>query len=370
MTPTIQDLATDPESRADVLVVRLSALGDVLFTLPAIQALREARPHWTFHWAIEDRASSILDLVPSIAERIVYPRRLLGARRPLASARALLAHGRVLRNRKFDVALDFQGNLKSSAHLRIARARRRLGFGAGHTKEKAHWWVDESVVPAADVVHRIDKAMCLARALVPELPATPPAPELVIPDEAMAGAERALGETGVREPNGYVVLHPGTSAFGAFKRWSPERFAQVGDAVAAHGLESLVTYGPGEEELAAAVVRAARSEAVRMGPRTRSLGELAAVLSRARVFVGSDSAPLHLAAFLGRAVIALFGPKDPALYGPRFAPRRIVRVHLPCAPCKRRRCPDAQCMAEIRTNMVVAAVQDLLDTVSAEPAAG
>ncbi len=349
-----------------ILVIRLSALGDVLFTLPAVHALRQARPGAAIDWLVEDRAASLLDLYPGIRRRIVWRRSDLarGARSPLrwpGSALALARHLAAIRETRYDCVLDFQGNLKSGAHALFARGRRRIGFDRRASREGSWLLRRERVAAPAGALHRIDQSLALVRALEPAIGADASRPPLVVPEASLRFAERALQDTGIGEAP-FLVLHPGTSKFGAFKRWPPERFGRTAELLCGRsGLRALVTFGPGEEALAREVVAGARPGTCVLSPSTRSLADLAALLQRARLVIGSDTAALHLAAFLGTPIVALYGPKDPRLYGPRFAPMRIVHTWLPCSPCTRRTCPDVLCMEEISIHQVCVAASELLE---------
>jgi len=348
-----------------LLVIRLSALGDVLFTLPAVHALRLARPDLAIDWVVEERAASLLDLVPFVRRRIVWRRGELSrqARNPLRWHQALataLRHVAALRETRYDAVLDFQGNLKSGVHALLARGGRKLGFAPPVAREGSWLAARERVVPPAGARHRIEQALALARAFAPEIGEQAVAPPLVVPDAARDFAARELAALGL-DGGAFAMLHPGTSKFGAFKRWQPDRFAHLADLLSQrHGLPTLVSFGPGEETLASAVVDHAKQGGARLAPRTKSLTELAALLQRAKLVVASDSAALHLAAFVGTPVVALYGPKDPALYGPRFAPLRVVHTWLPCSPCTRRTCPDVLCMEEITVRQVFEAATQLL----------
>lgn len=348
-----------------VLVIRLSSLGDVLFTLPAVHALHLAFPDAAIDWAVEDRAASILDLYPGLRQRLIYPRRTFSAgvrpwRLP-AATRAILRHTADLRTERYDLVLDFQGNLKSGTHRLLTRAHRKLGFAASHSKENNHWFPGETVSPGPDAVHRIRKALALVRGAYPQIPPTPPRPPLEIPAESQEHLDALLEVSrgsGVKR----VVLHPGTSQFGAYKRWFPDRFGRVGDVLAEeYGVDILVSWGPGEEDLAAAVLASMKSGRGRLAPRTRGLADLAALLRRCDLFIGSDSAPLHMADFLGVPAVALFGPKDPEIYRPSFSPHRVVRTFQHCSPCLRRTCPDVLCMEEITVPQVARAASELLE---------
>ena len=145
------------------------------------------------------------------------------------------------------------------------------------------------------------------------------------------------------------MLHPGTSGFGAFKRWPPERFGALARALLDDGLAVALTHGPGEAELAEAVSAETGGRAVPLP--TPDLVVLAEVLRRARVFAGGDTGPLHLAGLVGTPQVALFGPKDPTVYGPFPAAedrvRVLVRDDVACRPCRLRRCDDPLCMRRI-----------------------
>jgi lipopolysaccharide heptosyltransferase I len=340
-----------------ILVIRLSALGDVLFTLPAVEALRRARPAAAIDWLVEDRAASLLDLYPGIRRRIVW-------RRSERSPAALARHVGALRATRYDCVLDFQGNLKSGAHALLARGRRKLGFDRRSSREASWLLRRERVAAPPGPLHRVEQSLALARALEPGVAAEAQAPPLVVPPASRDFAERAWRDLALGDAP-LVVLHPGTSKFGAFKRWAPDRFAHVADLLASKlGARTLVTWGPGEEELARGVVDATKAGGCALAPRTGSLSDLAALLARASLVIGSDSAALHLAAFLGTPVVALYGPKDPRLYGPRFAPMRVVHTWLPCSPCTRRTCPDVLCMEEITVRQVFEAAGELLSEVA------
>ena len=155
-----------------------------------------------------------------------------------------------------------------------------------------------------------------------------------------------------------VIVHPGTSDFAAFKRWPTERYAELASRlVSERGASVLVTWGPGEEQLA----RRAAGGAVRMAPRLTHLQQLTALLSRADLFVGSDTGPMHMASALNVPVVALFGPKDPVQTGPYRSRSEVLTAPVSCRPCRRRRCADPRCMTEMSVEQVFAAACRVLD---------
>lgn len=344
-----------------ILIVRLSAIGDCLNTLPALHALRRNYPDAHIAWLVEDKARDAVAGQPGLDEAIVLERRRWhdawrgGARR--AAVRAALEHVARLRARRFDWVLDFQGNLKSSLQVLATAAPHRIGFSADACREGSHLFTNVHVRPGPVRMHRVDKNLGLLRGL--GLDVEGPRATFAYGPEARVRIDRWLAGTlsaGAR----FVILHPGTSAFGAYKRWPVESFARLGDWVRERlGLEAVVTWGPGEEGLARSVVDAMRAGG-QVACRTGSLGELAALLARAAAFVGCDSAPLHLASLLDVPAVALFGPKDPALYGPYRNPHRVLYKGLPCSPCRYRSCGYPDCMRQIDPQEVARALAELL----------
>jgi len=300
-----------------ILLIRLSAVGDVINTLPALTLLRRARPRAHLAYVVEDRARELLVGHPLLDQVYVFPRRrwrkMLRAGNAVALGKELVSYRDELRAARFDVSLDFQGNLKGAMHARFCGAPRRIGFAKGYGRELSHLLATEQVVPPADRPHRVDKFVSLLGPLGIEGSAReyalPPSPEA---RERVGGLVAARGLVGRR----LALLHPGTSERGSGKRWPSERFAALAARIAAEGDARVwITWGPTERALAGSVAAAA-GEGVEVAPETTSLLELAELLRRAAVFVSADTGPMHLAAACGTPCVALFGPKDPATYGP------------------------------------------------------
>ena len=299
------------------LVIRLSAVGDVVNTLPAVALLRSARPEAWIGFAVEDRAEDLIVDHPLVDRAHVFPRRRwrqwLSRPGQWGALRADVARYRQeLLAEGYEVALDVQGNTKGAIHALASGARRRIGFARGYDREGNHFFSTEQVVPPSDRPHRVDKFASLLGPLGIEGNdrrwVFPRAPEA----ERVVGAFAAsIGLVG----GGYVALHPGTSGRGVAKRWPVDRFAALASRIARElGCDVVVTWGPGEEKLARTVAQGA--ERVHVGPRTSSLLELLALVRDARLFVSADTGPMHMAAASGTRCLALFGPKDPRVYAP------------------------------------------------------
>lgn len=303
-----------------ILLIRLSALGDVINTIPALVALREAFPAAHLGFAVEDRCAALIEGHPAVDAVHVYPRarwrRAIG--RPwlwpwlIADVFRYLGG---LRAPRYEVALDFQGNLKGAAHSGFSGAKVRVGFARGFCREMNWLFSNRKAVPPTLRQNRVEKHL----ALLAPLGVFPSKPHYDLPRsaESRRRIDAWLAAEGLAR-GAYAVLHPGTSGHGRLKRWPPERFAELASRLP---WPAVVSWGPGERELAEA---AARSGA-RVGPATASLLDLAELIAGAALFVGADSGPLHLASAVGTPSVALFGPKDPAVYAPWNPRSRVVR---------------------------------------------
>jgi len=300
-----------------ILLVRLSALGDVVNTLPAVSAVREAFPRARLGFIVEDRCRDVVVGHPAIDRVYVYPRkrwqsdffRFWRWGRLVSEVGAFF---REIRSERYDVALDFQGNLKGALHAWLSGSPERIGFARGHCSELNWLFSTLRVRPATERMYRVEKFLSL---LAP-LGIAPERPRYVLPRSAESGARvrRFLGEEGWAGGD-YIVLHPGTSEFGKIKRWPLDRFGALARRLRAEGHRVLIVWGPGERGMAETIAREGGA-GVRVAMETRSILDLAELIAGARVFVGADSGPLHIASAVGVRSVALFGPKDPAIYGP------------------------------------------------------
>jgi heptosyltransferase I len=329
------------------LVVRLSSIGDVVHTLPALAALRRAG--FETGWLVEPPGRVLLEENPAVSQVFAAP--------PAKAFRwsAALATLRALRARRYDVALDFQGLWKSAAWARLSGAARVVGWQAASRREPAsQLLIGERVSRQGDRQrHVIDKNLELLAPLgilaggVREFPLPRPADSVARVDAGLAGVD----------PKTLVILNPGGGW--SSKLWPPERFGELARGLSGAGLCPLVSWGPGEQELADRVVAASEGTAQRSFPTT--LLDFVELARRARLVVAADTGPLHIACAVGTPVVALFGPTDPARNGP-FDPADVVLRRTPgCAPCYRRGCQrHAGIMREIGAAEVRDAVLERL----------
>lgn len=335
------------------LLVRLSSIGDVVHTLPALAALH--RGGWETGWVVEPPSRMLLEQNPLVAQVIATPsRKAFEWAAAVGALRALRAEG-------YDAALDFQGLWKSAAWARLSGARRVIGWERALRREPGSAWLlheahaRNQALTHAELLqsgggHVIDKNLELLRPLGIDAVGLR---EFPLPCSAEAVARVDAGLQGLRG-DGLVVLNPGGGW--ASKLWPAERFGRLARELRPLGLHALVSWGPGEENLANRVVAASDGAAVRSFPTT--LLDYVEIARRARLVVAADTGPLHLACAVGTPVVALFGPTDPARNGP-FSPDDVVVRRAPaCAPCYSRACArHAGVMDGISLDEVRAAVE-------------
>jgi ADP-heptose:LPS heptosyltransferase len=331
-----------------LLVIRLSSLGDVLFALPAVQALIASGRAERVSWLVEDRAAGLLSGVAGLHEVVVFPRREPGR---------WLTHALAMRRRRDDAVLDMQGTLKTRVQLGLLRSPRKLGFDSSLARDGAELALTERIQPPSWAHHRVEQGLALLAALDLKAPRRAARPVIAVTPEAAERAASFIERLPGQGPT--VVLHPGTSAFGSLKRWPPEHYAALGAALSRSvGARLVINAGPGDEPQVAAVRAALRVPATPVPP--GSLRDLTALMSAADLVVASDSLPLHLANALGTPVVGLYGPKDPAVTGPYFDRATVVRAGVACSPCTLRRCGDRICMQQLQVDEVEAAALSLM----------
>jgi len=336
-----------------ILIVKLGSIGDIVHTLPALDALRRELPEARIDWLVESRARDILldnPYVDNILEVDTLAwRRRLGR---IETWKSILRSVRALRSRRYDVIIDFQGLLKSAVCASLARGGRRIGFERRHLRESlARFFSSERLAPGDNHRHVIDRNLYLLTSL--GIHTSERRFPIAVPEDMEARARETLAGWGL---SSFVALNPGGGW--ETKRWAPERFGRLAaDIAKGLGLPSLVLWGPGEREVAERVAEEAGGSA-RLAPPTE-LREMLPYLRRARLFVGGDTGPLHIASALGIPVVGIYGPTDPARNGPSGADDRVVRKEVPCGPCYKRRCPgfDNVCLRSVEKAAVLDAVR-------------
>lgn len=338
-----------------VLIVKLGSIGDIVHTLPSLAALRAAQPHAEISWVVERRSAEILRDNPLLDRLIEVDTKAL--RRGLMSGETLRAPRQQLRRLRasaFDVALDFQGLLKSASIARLSGAQRVFGYSRAGLREPASSLLLSKRIDVPVNVHVIRKALLLLEGAL----GVPVPQELSFPINVNNDQEREAHDFAAAAGGRYAILNPGGGW--PTKLWSVERFGKLADRLwSSYGISSLVTYGPGELELADAVRRSSVSgKAIPVSP---SLKGFYALARNASVYVGGDTGPTHIAVAAGTPIVGLFGPTEWWRNGsPRDEDICVERNDIDCrVDCHRRSCSKWICM-DIEVERVLEAVAQRL----------
>jgi lipopolysaccharide heptosyltransferase II len=332
-----------PEDSRRILVIRLDLLGDLVMSLPAVAALKEAYPRAEVTVLALPYAADLLELAPEVdhvlsydVNRIRVPREVL---RP-GNYRELFGLVRQLRRTKFDLCLSLHGRF-ACLMAWLSGCPRRFGYSG-----EAYPFMLTRTLPGGrydsrqhEIVYNLRLAE-LAGAHV-DL-AHPLAPKLTVPQAEQRRARHVLAEFDVRADSLLVLIHPGASN-GSAKRWPPEYWGKVASRL--HGelrANVALTGTPAEAAIVQAVVRACSFKPIVMAGQT-TIPQLGALIKRADLLLSSDSGPSHMAAALGTPQVTIFGPTDPVVYAPCSPRAVILRRGLACSPCY-----DARATAECR----------------------
>jgi lipopolysaccharide heptosyltransferase I len=371
-----------------ILVIKLSAFGDVIHALPLLHRLRSRYPQAQIDWLVMAGNAEIIRSHPALDRVVVFddtawrrPRRL----GPQA-LRDVVAFGRALRAARYDLVIDLQGQLRSAVCALLAGAPVRIGFERPHARAReaatgipaarrrrawtgareGAWLAYTHTVPVESAdLHAVDRYLRAGDLLG----CAPAAADFAFPiaPEAAAGAAALLRRHGI-EPGGeppFVLLAPGT--VWDTKQWTPDGFAAVARHVLKRGMP-VVLVGAGRDRDACRAVAERAPGVIDLCGRT-SQGELAAITRFAAAVVANDSGPMHLAVALGRPTVAIFGPTDPRWAGPYGQPEAVVAAGVACAPCylrDLRRCPNGHaCMRDLPPEAVIARLEAALGDAAA-----
>jgi heptosyltransferase-1 len=335
------------------LIIRLSSLGDIIHTLPAFAALRAHFPEAEITWIVEEKGKEILDLVPGI-DRIV-PVRLKRWKlwSPKFWKELFLIRKQI--KKKDQIAVDFQGLVKSGLLASFSKAKRRIGFQGNNLKEPlAAMFYTDKLGKIAENDHVISKNLKLLSlvGIDEERYGFP----LTVPDELTASIQKKLEDLGYAGKKKLVLLNVG--AAWETKRWHAERWSQLIQKLGNRENFLLLLWGDdAEKELA---VKVSQETGVAMVP-SLSLQEVIALVREASLVVSGDTFALQVACAFSKPVVGLFGPTDPKRNGP-FRPQDRVAFHqLECSFCYKRVCPRLDCLERISADEVASLCMESLE---------
>jgi ADP-heptose:LPS heptosyltransferase len=341
-----------------MLCLRLERIGDLLMTAPALAALKALAPTASIDLAVGSWNRDIAAALPGVDRVETLDAEWLA--RPSgrgSSALALARSAARWRGRRYDLALNFEPDIRSNIVLAAAGARRTVGFASGGGGPLLDRAIDYD-----HREHTADNALALVRAAMGALPGEPVAWSLRIPAAHRARAAELLAPF-----DGGPIAGIHVSGGRAVKQWPEARFREVAEHLARERNAAIVLTGTPAERAQIDIVRAALPPARVLDLSTADLLTAAAVIERLDLFVTGDTGPMHLAQAVGTPTVAIFGPSDPRRYGPRGVHDTIVRIDLPCSPCNRIRVPPARCTGHtpdclegIGAAQAIAAIDDAL----------
>lgn len=326
-----------PNPPERILLIKPSAIGDVVHALPVLNLLRTRWPAAKISWLVTPTCAGLLEGHPQLDEVILFERKQFGhAWRSPAAAKALWQFSRDLRDRHFDLVIDLQGLLRSGWLAWETRAATRIGFG--NARELGWIFYTHRVPIETTEQHAVDRYLAVAAALGCKS-------ELVEFHFATTDEDRAAVDAMLPAGRRFAVLLPGTNW--ATKRWPVEHFAACVEPLKSRfGLETVIAGGPGDSSLAAKIA------GLNLCGKT-TLRQLVALLERAELVIANDSGPMHIAAALGKPLVTPFGPTNPVRTGPYRRMDTVLRVDIPCSPCYSRRCSHQSCLQWLQPESVL-----------------
>lgn len=342
-----------------ILLLRTSALGDVVHSLPVLTALRRNLPHATLGWVVESSMAPLLEGHPDLDAVLVVNlrawRRQLHRRSTWAAMRDFFVG---LERFAPELVLDLMGNHKAGALAALTLADRRVGVAPRFRREPSSAiWINEPVIPRGE--HSVDRALAVLDALdLPHEPADFGGTKL-LRQEPVEALDRLASTEHQR-----ALIQPG--AGWGNKRYPPERWGQVALLLERDlGLRSWVAAGPGEENLAEQVVAASKGSAEAL--EAPNLAYLATFLRHSRLVIGGDTGPVHLAHALGTQVLCLMGPTAPETNGPYGDREAALWRQLPCSFCHKRFDGAKLCLTDIQPAEIAERARFLLQRHRAAP---
>jgi lipopolysaccharide heptosyltransferase I len=345
----------DPGS-VNILIVKTSAIGDVIHTLPALNALRRKFPEARIDWLVEEAAADLV-IGHKAVDAVLVSRRKAWVRdlkqgRVLAAWRGFSDFVRELRGTEYDLLLDFQGLLKSGIFVGLSRAKRKVGFGRGmEHAECSYLFLNEPIPPVNMDQHAAIRELLLLKTIGIESEEI--VFDLPVGEEQREKIGHLLAAEGIDPAKPLVAINPMTTW--ETKHWRNDRFARVADSLLDKGVAVVFSGGPQDVQGIEGIRGAMTGKAVNLAGRT-TLKELAALYERVNLLITTDTGPMHLAAAAGTPVVALFGPTAPWRTGPFGSGHKILRADIACSPCLKKHCDhEHACMARITVDQVVQA---------------
>ena len=363
------------ESR-NFLILRLSAVGDVIRTIPAVKVLKEQCPSSHIAWMVEEPSKALLESQPEIDEVILFPRKRWteGIKSPhkiWRTLREMWGFILDLRKQRFDVVLDFHGFLKSGLVSFLSGAPKRIGFDRRSSQEGNFLFSNVKVSLSNGKVSRFKRNFVLLKGIGLEIKPllngrgypgfVREKPNLHIPPKDFKYIESFFLNTWSTPPKRpWIALHSGTSSKTVYKRWMSGRYSELADRLVHElGATTIFTWGPGELSWVEEIRTKMMGPSV-IGPKTESLTQLGELFRRCDLYIGGDTGPMHIASLMGIPVVVIYGPTDPVVNEP-FGPHKKIIKEVGCNPCRKRSCKELTCLKAVTADDVFKVVKEIMN---------
>ena len=341
----------------NILIVKMSAIGDVIHTLPALNALRAHFPNAHITWLVEEAAADLVIGHPSVDNVIVSKRKrwvkaLFSPSFPQALVK-ILSFIRALRETEYDMVIDFQGLLKSGVMVMLAKGKKKIGFDKGmEHAECSHLFYNHRIAPVSMEIHALKRGLMMLQAL--GVRADKIEYRLPVTSGDRDAVHSLLQKNGISTQEKIICINP--QATWKTKLWDNKKFASLSDRIQErHGARIVFTGGPEDRPIIDTIISMANKACINLAGLT-TLKMLAALYEQTDVLVTTDTGPMHLGAAAGTRVVAIFGSTAPWRTGPYGPNHVVVRSGVNCSPCFKRECEHRRCIQEISVDKVMSAV--------------
>lgn len=335
-----------------ILIIRLSAIGDVVRVLPALHCLRETYPNAQIDWVVEKKSAAILSGHPAIDQVLVFER----SNDFKASFKAFRSICKQIRSNRYDIVMDFHGIAKSGLMTAFSGAPERYGFSRPRSQEGSYLFTNRKVKLPPEIENRMHENLALCEPLAKGLKSLDVL--IHIPDDALDMGDEFMEESfhGAKK---VVALHPPVDR--PEKQWPLEHYAALSDLLLSDGrFEVLLTWGPGQLEVVREVAAKTSRNPV-IAPETDGLKQYMALIQHSDLYFGGDTGPMHIASALDVPVIAVFGGTKPEQHAPLRQPYRILSAENDLSESDQAKCvSDADKLSAITPDMAYDACVGIL----------
>ncbi|MDI6889920.1 MAG: lipopolysaccharide heptosyltransferase I [Thermodesulfovibrionales bacterium] len=327
-----------------ILIVKPSSLGDVVHSLPFLNAVKERFPKAEIHWVVAKGLEGLLTGHPMIHKVWLINKDMWKKTTHIPhSFKELHTLFRKLRKEHFDIVVDLQGLLRSGIITMMTGAPLRVGFK--EAREGSRFFYTHKVKGGRDI-HAVDRYLKIAHSLGCNIT------DVCFPFPLSSNSSLITHHSSLARD--YAVMVPG--ARWKTKRWPPEKFGELSSLLP---LRTTIVGSKGDMSTANEIITLSNGKSISLAGKT-DLKELIEVIRSARFVVSNDSGPMHIAAALGIPVFAIFGPTDPMRTGPYGKGHIIIREDLTCSPCFRKKCNDLKCMKSLSAEKVYGVIKSRL----------